>query len=117
MTDQTLTATRYRYDTGVSFGGDEPTAEFDVTVSYTVTWGRPETPPAYDHGGLPADPDEVDDIRLELIDGKPRPWDLGCGFLSDDEVAEMVVDQLSSRDAILAAMIEEAAQTEAAWAE
>lgn len=30
---------RYTYQTGVSFGGDIPTAEFDVELAYRVSWG------------------------------------------------------------------------------
>ena len=56
---------RYRYATCLSWGGDEPTAELEVEVSYTVAWGRPETPPAYDHGGLPADPDEITNLATQ----------------------------------------------------
>jgi len=53
-------ATRYRYSTCLSFGEDgEPGyTEIDVTVSYRVVWGSPEKPPAYSHGGLPAEPEE-----------------------------------------------------------
>jgi hypothetical protein len=48
---------------------------WDVEVTYSVTWGAPETPPAYAHGGLPADPDEIDDLRLRSIDGVGGPFD------------------------------------------
>lgn len=65
--------TRHSYSACVSFGtdGEDDYNEIDVTVSYTVNWGRAETPPAYDHGGLPAEASEVDDIRVEAINGKP----------------------------------------------
>ena len=84
--------TRYTYQTGVSFGGDTPTAEFDVELAFSFIRGRPETPAAYDHGGLPADPDLVEDIEVVKVDGKPRPWDL-CG-VSDDELADHILDHL-----------------------
>ncbi|WP_292038634.1 MULTISPECIES: hypothetical protein [unclassified Brevundimonas] len=65
--------TRYTYSTCVSFGtdGEADYSEIDVTVSYAVLAGRPETPPAYSHGGLPAEDAEIDDIRVEQINGKP----------------------------------------------
>jgi len=65
--------TRYTFSTCLSFGTDSEAdyIEIDVTVSYVVHAGRPETPPAYNHGGLPAEPAEVDDIRVEAIKGKP----------------------------------------------
>ena len=111
-------ATRYRYSTCLSFGEDgEPGyTEIDVTVSYRVLWGRGEMPPAYAHGGLPADPDEIDDIRLELINDKPSPWNLGDGWVSEESQEEMI---LSRFDGVryLDEMLEEAHQREAAWAE
>lgn len=65
--------TRYTYSTCLSFGtdGEADYSEVDTTISYVVRPGRPETPPAYDHGGLPAEDPEIDDIRVEKIDGKP----------------------------------------------
>ena len=64
-------ANRYTYATCLGWGGDEPTAEIDVEVSYTVAWGSPETgrfgpPENYD----PGSPDEVEDLRVEKIDGR-----------------------------------------------
>lgn len=65
--------TRYTYSTCLSFGtdGEADYCEVDTTISYVVRPGRPETPPAYAHGGLPAEDPEIDDIRVEKIDGKP----------------------------------------------
>ena len=65
--------TRYTYSTCLSFGtdGEADYCEIDTTISYVVRPGRPETPPAYDHGGLPAEGPEIDDIRVEEIDGHP----------------------------------------------
>ena len=63
--------TRYTYATCLNWGGDEPTAEIEVEVSYTVAWGSAETgrfgvPEDYD----PGSPDEVEDLRVEKIDGR-----------------------------------------------
>lgn len=55
----------------LSIGGDEPTWEGEATVSFSVAWGCAETPPSYSHGGLPADPDTVEDITVTHIDGEP----------------------------------------------
>lgn len=104
--------TRYRYTTCLSFGtdGEADYCELDVTVSYRVAWGRPETPPAYDHGGQPPDPDEIDGLRLELVDGKPGPWpNIGPTYeaMILDEVERVAFD----------AMLQEAQQMEAAWVE
>lgn len=64
-------ARRYTETLSLSIGGDEPTWEGEATVSYTVVWGAPERGPSYSHGGLPADPDEVNDIRVTHVDGVP----------------------------------------------
>lgn len=63
---------RYTYATCLNWGGDEPTAEIEVEVSYTVAWGSAETgrfgpPEDYD----PGSPDAVEDLRVEKIDGRP----------------------------------------------
>lgn len=47
---------RYSYICSLSWGGDEPTAELDdVEVTFSVAWGEPS---------------EVEDIRVESIDGR-----------------------------------------------
>jgi len=65
-------ARRYTYSTCLNWGGDVPTCEIDVTVTFTVTPGSPETgrfgpPELYD----PGSPAEVEDIQVESIDGRP----------------------------------------------
>lgn len=47
---------RYTYATSLGWGGDEPTAEIDVTLSYAVDWGQTA---------------EVSDLRVEAIDERP----------------------------------------------
>lgn len=105
--------TRYTHSTCLAFGTDgEPDyCELDVTVSYAVAWGSPETgagymadPYKYD----PGSPDEVEDIRLELVDGRPIT---GCEFI------EPVLSRFEEDDDLRAAMLEEARQREAAWVE
>lgn len=107
---------RYRYGTTLAFGTDgEPSySEVDVEVSYEVSFGTPESgrfgsPENYD----PGSGDEVHSIRLETVEGKPRPWLMGFGFLSDDDFAEMVAERLGS-DEHVAAMVAEAAETDLA---
>lgn len=108
---------RYNYTASLSWGGDVPTAEVEVTVSFTVVWGSPESgrhgaPENYDPGG----PDEVEDIRLELVEGKPRPWGMYMGYIpnEDDLFAEDVVDKLEGSEWHLAEMIREACEHEEA---
>lgn len=64
---------RYHYTTCLSFGtdGEADYCEIDVTVSFAVVWGEPETGPTYACGGTPATGDLVEDIRVETIDGDP----------------------------------------------
>lgn len=47
-----------------------------LLVEYEYTFGAPETPPAYSHGGLPADPDEVEIISVTY---KDKPFILTDG--------------------------------------
>jgi hypothetical protein len=106
---------RYTYVSTLNWGGDIPTAEVEVEVSYTVAWGSPETgnygpPENYDPGSAPL----VEDIRLEKVEGKPRPWDMGCGFLSDDEFATECVEKIEGSERDLEAMINEASEAEEA---
>lgn len=104
-------ARRYTYETTLSFGGDVPTAELEVTFSYTVIPGRPEQGPSYSHGGLPAEPAEIDDIRVETIDGRARPWN--TYLLGDDALADMLLAEVDDDD-LYAAMLEESAESAAA---
>jgi hypothetical protein len=84
---------RYTFTTCVSFGtdGEADFCELDVTVSFAFTPGRAAAPPAYDHGGLPADPPEIDDIRVELIDGRPVT-------ASEWETIDAILDQFATGD-------------------
>lgn len=93
---------RYRYATCLNWGGDVPTAEVEVVVSFAVTWGSPEAgrfgpPELYD----PGSPDEVEDIRLELVEGNARPWGMYSGYVSneDDEFEQEVIEKLDSHHA------------------
>lgn len=113
-------ATRYTYTTTIVGTTDagEP-EELEVEVSYAVVWGRPETPPAYDHGGLPADPDEIDDVRLELVNGTkpPHATDEFSQLSVNQEFEAAILQEIAVNERHYFAMIEEAAQHEAAWAE
>ena len=100
----------YFYEATVCLGEDE-SAEFDVKASYTVAWGSPETGrfgpvEGYDPGAG----DVIEDIKLLTVSGKAGPWDMGYGFLSDAEFAEMVVEMLEADHA--EQMLHEAAEDE-----
>jgi hypothetical protein len=84
---------RYTFTTCLSFGtdGEADFCELDVTVSFVFTPGRAAAPPAYDHGGLPADPPEIDDIRVELIDGRPVT-------AGEWETIDAILDQFATGD-------------------
>ena len=86
-------AKRYTFTTCLSFGtdGEADFCELDVTVSFAFTPGRAAAPPAYDHGGLPADPPEIDDIRVELIDGRPVT-------AGEWETIDAILDQFATGD-------------------
>ena len=106
---------RYRYETTLTFGtdGEADFAEVDVTVSYEVAFGSPESGrfgpvEAYD----PGSDDEVHSIRLETVGGKPAPRNLH--HHSDKHFAALVVERLEASEADLAAMIENAHESELA---
>jgi len=107
-------APRYTYATCLSWGGDTPTAEIDVEVSYTVAWGSPETgrfgvPEDYD----PGSPDVVEDLRVEKIDGRPVETSPGL-LVPIMEKLEAVEDELFPDLIIHAREVEEARADEAA---
>jgi hypothetical protein len=89
-----MTVRRYHYACTLSWGGDEPTAELEIECSYTVAWGAPEKGPSYGSGGQPADPDEIDDIKIVSVDGKPWPVDLSYGFMSDAATHNLLEEKL-----------------------
>lgn len=103
--------TRYTYSTCLSFGTDgEPDyCEIDTTISYTVIPGEPETGPTYDCGGTPASDPQIDDIRVEKIDGKPVVTgdaitrdailsEFECGHHDADLLAEAASDRDHAAD-------------------
>lgn len=96
---------RHTYTASFSVGGDIPTWEGEVEFSYTVIWGAPEQGPTYASGGQPADPDEIDDIRVVSIDGNPAGW---SDYESDAEVAQDMIERLTDDD--YAAMLAEAVE-------
>lgn len=61
---------KFKYACTIEAPGDE--IEMEVVVSYTVSWGTPESgrygpPEDYD----PGSPDEIEDIQILTIDGEP----------------------------------------------
>ena len=88
---------RYTYAACLTWGGDIQTGEADVECSYTVSWGAPAQGPSYASGGQPADPDEIDDIRILTVDGTPWPVDLTSGgYMSAAEQHDMLAEKLLS---------------------
>jgi len=81
----------------VSREGDPPNWEGQVTVKFKFTPGRPYTPPAYDHGGLPADEPEIYDVTCILIDGRTP----------SKEDAEAIEDEITNNEALIQHLMEE----------
>lgn len=110
---------RYTYTTSLNRGGDEPTWEGEVEVSFSVEPGEPESPPSYASGGTPASSPQIIDITLEKVDGKARPWGMYSGYIAneDDEFAREVVEELEGSDDHLSAMLMLAAEEDAAQAD
>lgn len=102
-------ARRYTHTLSLSIGGDTPAWEGEATVSFVVYPGRPETPPAYSHGGMPAEPPEVGDIKVTHIDGTPvekREW--------GPYEADALETHIECSDALVAELLQAAAEDEAA---
>lgn len=105
---------RYTYTTNLEVGGPDGGPEYEVEVSYTVIPGEPETGPSYACGGTPASEAYLDDLRLEKVDGKPRPWGMYDGWISneDDEFETVIVEMLEGSDHHVSEMMIEAAAAE-----
>lgn len=89
-------ATRYKFAASLSWGGDEPTAEMEVEVTFSVNALG------------------VEDIDVVEIDGLPLAEALarGSGEYMAGETVRMIVDKLEMD--YEAEMLEEAAEAEAA---
>lgn len=90
-------ARRYTYAASLSWGGDEPTAELEVEVSFSVAWGQPESgrfgrPEDYDPGAASV----VEDIRVEKINDLPTDEYLkrGGGEYMPGETVRQIIDKL-----------------------
>lgn len=78
-----MRAPRHTYETTLAWGGDIQTGEADVKVSFGVTSDG-----------------EIEDITLEMVDGKPRPWGMYSGYVAneDDEFEQDVLMRLDTDD-------------------
>ena len=109
---------RYFYSTTLSFGGDEPTAELELSVSYSVAWGSPESgrygpPEDYDPGAG----DVVEDIKILTVGGKPWPVSISYGYQAEAQDHAMLADKLLDEheaNMIVSAIEEEASRADAA---
>ena len=100
---------RYTYATTLSFGGDIPTAEFEVEFAYSVSWGRAAYTAGPPEKCYPADPSEIDDVAVLSVEGKTSGW---SDYESDADFADTLINRLRDRDYEL--MLEQAAEREAA---
>jgi hypothetical protein len=107
-------ARRYTYAVCLSWGGDDPTAELEVEVSFEVSPGSPETgrfgPPEHYDPGSPA---VVEDIRVHTVESMERPWRLHPG--GDDALEAEIIAKLEMDHE--AEMLAEAAEEESANAD
>lgn len=77
--------------------------ENGATVSFSVTWGAPETGPSYACGGTPADPDEITDLRVELVDtcevGGAEARMYADDILASDDLCDRLLIAAAEQDA------------------
>lgn len=85
---------RFIYQTTLYFGTDgEPGySEMECTFAYSVDWG---SAPSHDDPGSGS---QVDDCELLTVDGKIRPWNVGYGFITDDQFAEDCIERLLDKE-------------------
>ncbi len=89
-----MSSRRFTYQTTLCFGTDgEPSySEVECKFAYSVAWG--EAPSRDD----PGSGSQVDDCELLTVEGKPRPWDMGFGFITDDQFAEDCVERVLDKE-------------------
>lgn len=107
---------RFTHYATVSLGASEA-SEFDVTLTFSVAWGSPETgrfgrPEDYD----PGCGSEVENIKVVSIEGLTSGWGkaFAMGYQTDEQVAAEVIEALT--EAQLDAMLVEASEEAAAEA-
>jgi len=93
-------ADRFTHYTTVRLSAGEG-GEFDVTLTYSVAWGSPETgrfgrPEDYD----PGCGSEVEDIKVESIEGLTSGWGqaFAFGYQTDEQIADAVIEALTDGD-------------------
>lgn len=104
---------RFTHYTTVRLSAGEG-GEFEVTLTYSVAWGSPETGrfgpvEGYD----PGSDSEIEEIKVVEIDGLTSGWGkaFALGFETDEQIAAAVIEALtdSDIDAMLVTASEEAA--------
>jgi hypothetical protein len=101
---------RFIYTTDLSWGGDIPTAELEVEVSYEVAWGSSETgrfgPP---ENYSPGSDSIIEDIRIEKIEGKPAEEYVVGEYVAGHTVAS-IIEKIELSDRHQEAMLNEASE-------
>lgn len=100
----------YTHILSMSQGGDTPTWEGEVTVSYEVVWGQPESgrfgpPEDYDPGAG----DVVEAVKVTHIDGEPV-----SGRTYGKYEADALEDTIECSDALLSELLQAATEDEIA---
>ena len=96
--------TPYTHTLSLSLGGDVPTWEGEAEVSFTFVPGGAPTGPTYDSGGDPGWPPEIEDLRIERIDGK----------LPDPHEADTLISHIEGSDRLQEELIEYGIECDAA---
>jgi hypothetical protein len=87
---------RHTYTTSLSIGGDTPTWEGEVTLSFTFAPGCEAQTYGPAERCYPAEAAEIDDLRVEKINGKARPWiwAMGTDAWAADAILAHIGDSL-----------------------
>lgn len=98
-----MSARTYTYEATCSWGGDTPTAELEVKVSFSVYPGEAAS------RDCPASDPLIEDITVLEVEGRASGW---CDYRTDAELADLIIANLEYHH--LDRMLSEAAETGAA---
>ncbi len=99
----------------IAQGDPDLGAEIELAITFKFTKGAPERGPAYDHGGLPADPDEVEFVSCKNVHG-PAPYGAFADLEQDhmNDIATMWLEDKGFDEAVAYAVADIEAGREAA---
>lgn len=82
-----MSRTHHKLTAVIPHGDPDLGAEIECEITFAFLKGAPEQGPSYASGGQPADPDEIEVVKVvHLVNGKPSPF---YGVYADLEQAAL----------------------------